>query len=433
MQAGFIRRFQTGLWVLVAVLGFTPAAWAGRAASGPRLLIPMDDSQRNHLRAYGLVFDTIKQGVKGELLLNYRGGSFLIEDRDAFRNMALAKGVTYDRLGTGAINSIYRAIENENMDVVDLEKAPKIAVYTPPNKDPWDDAVTLALTYAQIPYDTIWDEDVLAGKLSQYDWLHLHHEDFTGQMGKFYGSFRFQDWYIQKARMFEQAAKSHDYKSVHEFKKAVAEEIARYVENGGFLFAMCGATDTLDIALAAKGLDVVAPELDGTPLTPGFAQKLAYERTFAFTNFKLITSPYIYEFSDIDAGPQGNVDPTGLMLGKFSLFEFSAKLDPVLSILVQNHRNAVNAFLGQSTAFRRDLVKRSVYVLGEEDDGNVRYLHGNRGKGAFTFLGGHDPEDFAHLVGEKPTNLDLYPNSPGYRLILNNVLLPAVRKKEKKT
>jgi hypothetical protein len=407
--------------------------WGG-AVSGQSLLIPMDLAQTDHLKAYGIAYWTLEQGINVEWLLNYRGGSFLTNYFPELEKECLIKGVLYEKLDAAAVNQIYALIEQENMERVLLEKAPKIAVYTPPNKQPWDDAVTLALTYAEIPYDKIYDEEVLAGKLPDYDWLHLHHEDFTGQYGKFYGSFRNAPWYIHDVQVNEALADKLGFKNVPLEKGAVAREIRQYVLDGGFLFAMCSATDALDIALSAEGVDIVDIPFDGTPPDPNYAAKLDFSKTLAFENYRLYTDPNLYEFSDIDIPPSFAPRVRDPETDYFTLFEFSAKYDPVPTMLTQDHVGVVKGFMGQTTMFDRTKIKPSVIIMGEVEGTNeVKYIHGNAGKGTFTFYGGHDPEDYTHAVGDPPTQLELHKNSPGYRLILNNILFPAARKKKLKT
>ena len=398
------------------------------------LLIPMDLTQTDHLKAYGIAFWSLQQNVNVEWLLNYRSGSFLIQNYAGLENECLIRGVKYEPVTPGDINQIYATIENENMERVLLEKEPKVAIYTPPNKQPWDDAVTLALTYAEIKYDKIYDREVLADKLSDYDWLHLHHEDFTGQYGKFYGSFKSAPWYIQEVQTSEALASELGYRSVSEEKKAVGRQIAQYVANGGFLFAMCSATDALDIALSAEGVDIVETPFDGTPADPNLQQKLDYNKCLAFQNFKLYTDPNLYEFSDIDIPPSFQPRVRDPETDYFTLFEFSAKYDPVATMLTQDHVGIVKGFMGQTTMFNKKFIKPSVIILGEVEGTNeVKYIHGNWGKGTYTFYGGHDPEDYTHAVGDPPTQLELHKNSPGYRLILNNILFPAAKKKKLKT
>ena len=415
-------------FTLILTLGLFSAVFA------QYILIPMDLSQTDHLKAYGVAYWTLQKGVNVEWLLNYRGGSFLMQDFPGLQSECLIRGVKTEKVGSATVNQIYATIEQENMERVLLEKAPKIAVYTPPNKQPWDDAVTLALTYAEIEYEKIYDEEVLAGKLSEYDWLHLHHEDFTGQYGKFYGSFRNAPWYIQEVQLNEALAAKLGYPSVSEEKKAVARAIKQYVVDGGFLFAMCSATDALDIALAAEGVDIVDVPYDGTPPDPNLQQKLDYSKCLAFTNFKLYTDPNLYEFSDIDIPPGFAPRVRDPETDYFTLFEFSAKYDPVPTMLTQDHVDVVKGFMGQTTMFNRTKIKPSVIIMGEVEGTNeVKYIHGNAGKGTFTFYGGHDPEDYTHAVGDPPTQLELHKNSPGYRLILNNILFPAAKKKKLKT
>ncbi len=397
--------------------------------AGKSILIFMDDVQTEHLKAYGVTYNSLDNGYQGEWLLNYRGGSFLFPQIDYIENLALLAGVKYALISESDKQQIYNTISKENMERVELTKAPKIAVYTPSEKEPWDDACTLALTYAEIPYEKIWDKEILNNELENYDWLHLHHEDFTGQFGKFYSSYSNQDWYIKMVLEYNNNAREAGFETVQEHKTAVAKAIKKYVSNGGFLFAMCAATDSIDIALACDGIDIVAPEIDNTPIDANIYDNINYGATFAFTNFELITDPYIYEFSSID------VDPMELSeMSTFELFDFSAKIDPIPSMLVQNHKNVLKDFLGQTTAFHKEFVKPHIIILGENSEKNyVKYLYGSHNKGFFTFYSGHDPEDFAHYVNDPPTNLSLYKNSAGYRLILNNVLFPAAKKKEQKT
>ncbi len=398
------------------------------------LLIPMDLAQNNHLKAYGVAFWTLEREVPVEWLLNYRAGSFLVNYHDLIAREAQIRGVTAQRISAADAASIYAEIDAGNMDVVLLEKAPRIAVYTPPDTPPWDDAVTLVLEYAEIDYEPLFNQEVLRGDLSQYDWLHLHHEDFTGQFGKFYASFSQQPWYREHVAFYEAEAARLGYDKVSEMKKAVAQEIRAYVERGGFLFAMCSATETLDIALAAGDVDIVHQLFDGDPADPQAQEKLDFSRSMAFENFTLETNPLVYSYSDIDTTPQRMTDIRSPEAHAFTLFEFSAKHDPVPTMLTQNHINIVNGFMGQTTGFNRHVIKDAVVILGEVEGGDeVKYIHGQVGQGTFTFYGGHDPEDFMHMVGDPPTNLALYPNSPGYRLILNNILFPAAEKQERKT
>lgn len=403
-------------------------------AFAERLLIPMDLEQRDHLKAYGVAFWALERGVTVEWLLNYRGGVFMLDYHGSVAREAQIRGVSADVVSEAQAAGIYAEIDGGNMEVVRLEKAPKIAVYTPPNKQPWDDAVTMALEYAQIPYEKIWDEDVLEGALKEYDWLHLHHEDFTGQYGKFYSSYGREAWYQTQQRDYEAMARRLGYTKVSDQKKAVALGIYEYVVAGGFLFAMCSATDSFDIALAAINVDICHEIFDGDPADPQAQASLDFSRTVAFENFSLEQNPLVYEFSDIDTTPKDVRQIRTAEAEYFTLFEFSAKYDPVPAMLTQSHTNIVDGFLGQTTAYRRSLIKDSVVILGEvEDSEEVKYIHGSAGKGTFTFYGGHDPEDHKHLVHDPPTNLALHPNSPGYRLILNNVLFPAAKKKERKT
>ncbi|HUV35387.1 MAG TPA: asparagine synthetase B [Patescibacteria group bacterium] len=414
--------------IALAVACALPAAVPARA----ELLVPMDLSQSNHLKAYGFAYHVLEAGENVRWLLNYRSGSFLLPDRPDFALEAQARGVTIERVGGADVTSILGEIEQGNMEIVLLEKAPKIAIYAPPNKQPWDDAVMMALDYAGIPYKIIYDGEVLRGELSRYDWLHLHHEDFTGQYGKFYAGFRHAEWYIQQQILFEKIAASLGFDKVSEEKKAVARAIKEYVRAGGFLFAMCSATDSIDIALAAEGIDIAPREYDHDGTTPNCNDRLDYKKCFAFEKFRLIMDPYIYEFSDIDM--TAAAAQRGETRDYFTLFEFAAKYDPVPTMLVQNHVSVIKGFMGQTTGYRRSLLKTKVIVMGEvEGKDEVRYIHGNFGMGTFTFLGGHDPEDYQHFVGDPPTDLGLYPNSPGYRLILNNILFPAAKKKERKT
>ncbi|MDX9752357.1 MAG: asparagine synthetase B [bacterium] len=400
------------------------------------LLIPMDEKQTNHLKAYGVAYLAIQspRAYKSEWLLNYRGGSFLIYETANSAKTAAMKGVTAEALSDDAIAAIHQTIQTENMEIIPLEKAPKVAVYAPPTNDPWDDAVTLALTYAEIPFDQIWDREVLSGRLSQYDWLHLHHEDFTGQYGKFYRSFNFAKWYQDKVQRFMADAHAAGFAKVQFHKQAVAREIRNYVQRGGFLFAMCAATDTLEIALAAEGLDIIEKEIDGDGTTPGFQNKLDFSKSLALQNFTIIPDPMIYEFSDIDTSPSPTTQGERYQAQTFELFDFSAKFDPVPTILTQNHVKRVPDFWGQTTAFRKSKMKANVITLADfPGTGVAKYIHGVFEEGTFTYLGGHDPEDPQHLVGESDTDLSQVPHSPGYRLILNNVLFPAAKKKPRKT
>ncbi|MBA7594542.1 MAG: asparagine synthetase B [Calditrichaeota bacterium] len=399
-----------------------------------KLLIPMDATQRDHLKAYGVTFWTLNQDVNVEWLLNYRGGSFLTDARPDIQLECQVRGVTTEPVDASGLGQIYATLEDNNMDVVLLEKAPRIAVYTPPNKQPWDDAVTLALTYAEVPYATVYDEEVLSGGLSKYDWLHLHHEDFTGQHGKFWYNYRNAPWYRQQEQECQALAQQLGFANVPALKKTVAWAIKEYVVKGGFLFAMCSATDSWDIALAARDVDIAGIPFDGTPPDPNPSARLDFSKGIAFENYQVYTDPIIYEYSSIDIPPSHQPLTRSAEIDYFTLFEFAAKYDPVPTMLTQNHVGVIKGFMGQTTNFRRSTLKKSVVILGErEGTEEVRYIHGNLGKGTFTFLGGHDPEDYQHFVGDPPTNLALHPNSPGYRLILNNILFPAARKKERKT
>ena len=394
----------------------------------------MDQSQNNHLKAYGVVYSILNKSINVEWLLNYKGGSFLVDSYPFIEAECKIKGVTYSYINSSQILEIYSIIDQNNMDITLLEKKPNIAIYTPPNKQPWDDAVTLALTYAEVEYETLWDEEVHLGKLDEYDWLHLHHEDFTGQYGKFYRSHRNSQWYIDQKNQFENLASTLGYPSVHEQKKAIAQKIKSYVSQGGFLFAMCSATDSYDIALSMGKSDGVHTVFDGTKIDPNIQNKLDYSKTFAFTDFKLITDPMIYGFSVIDYPPSNNPITRGAKADYFTLFEFSAKFDPVPTMLTQNHVSIIRGFMGQTTGFDKEKSKSHIVIMGNDPSSNqVKYLHGNFGNGTFTYYGGHDPEDYQHFVGDPTTDLSLHRNSPGYRIILNNILFPAARKKERKT
>jgi len=399
-----------------------------------KILIPMDDSQKNHLKAYGTAFWTLQQEINVEWILNYKGGSFMIDSYPEVEKECRVRGISYEIIGAEKTLVIYNEVEVNNMDVILLENAPKIAIYSPPNKQPWDDAVTLALSYAEVPYETLWDEEVFNGSLAEYDWLHLHHEDFTGQYGKFYRNYRTADWYISQQKQFEAMAQKLGFSSVHNQKKALAEIIKNYVANGGFLFAMCSATDSFDIALSVMNVDVAHSVFDGSGINKNLYEKIDYNNSLAFTDFKIITDPMIYEYSDIDYPQSNNVVVRGADADYFSLFEFSAKYDPVPTMLTQNHVSVIKGFMGQTTGFNRDRIKKHILIMGEDrTTPQVKYIHGNHGQGTFTFLGGHDPEDYQHFVGDPQTDLSLHQNSPGYRLILNNILFPAARKKERKT
>ena len=398
------------------------------------ILIPMDaETQDNHLKAYGITFWTLEKQIKVKWLLNYRGGSFLLPDEESIKRECQIRGVSFVVISSSETESILEEINSpsKNMEAVVLEKAPKIAVYTPMGKQPWDDAVTMVLTYAEIPYETVYDEEVLNDGLILFDWLHLHHEDFTGQYGKFYRAYRTSPWYIQEKKDAEELARKLGYTKVSEAKLAVALKIRDYVIGGGFMFAMCSATDSFDIALSAEGIDICEPMFDGDGSTPNYQNKIDYNRTFAFKDYILERNPMVYEFSSIDMTNKRRIPK---MTDYFSLMDFSAKWDPVPTMLCQNHTALVKGFMGQTTSFDREFIKSNVLVMGEnKTNGEAKYIHGIKGKGFFTFYGGHDPEDYTHRVGDPKTELDLHPTSPGYRLILNNVLFPAARKKKQKT
>jgi hypothetical protein len=401
-----------------------------------KLLINMDLQQADHLKAYGVAYWALARGIEVDWLLNYRGGSFMTNDLGVVATECRIRGVSLTRLSAAEAAQIYAEVQREdnNMDVVRLEKAPKVAVYAPPGFKPWDDAVTLALEYAEIPYDKLWDDEVLAGKLQEYDWLHLHHEDFTGQYGKFYSSFAGANWYLEQQVLLENEARKLGFKKVSELKKTVARRIKDYIGGGGFMFSMCSATDTYDIALAAEGVDICDVMYDGDPPDPDAPRKMDFSKTLAFTGFTLEMNPLRYEYSDIDQPPSELLAMQNPETDYFTLFEFSAKFDPVPTMLTQNHVNVIKNFLGQTTGFKKSLIKRTVIVLAEKQGTDqVKFLHGNFGRGTFSFYGGHDPEDYQHAVGDPPTDLTLHKNSPGYRLILNNILFPAAKKKQQKT
>ncbi len=403
------------------------------SARAEYLLIPMDYTQSEHLKAYGIAYWILEFGVDVDWLLNYKGGAFMFKHTPTFEQELQIRGVKYDKISDSRSSEIlaYVTSESVNMDAVKLEKPPKVAVYSPKNKQPWDDAVTLALTYAEIPYDVVYDDEVLEEKLKDYDWLHLHHEDFTGQYGKFWAAYQNAPWYRDDVQSQEATAKRWGYSKVSQMKLAVAKKIHAFMENGGFLFAMCSATDSYDIGLAADGADICAQMFDGDPMDGNAQSQLDYNKSLAFKDFTLVTNPYQYEFSDIDMSDVRNVPES---MDYFTLFEFSAKWDPVPSMLCQNHTRTIKGFMGQTTSFRKSLIKSEVLTMGELNAYNeARYIHGNYGKGMWTFYGGHDPEDYRHMVGEEPTDLKLHPTSPGYRLILNNILFPAARKKKQKT
>ena len=398
------------------------------------ILLPMDETtQKNHLKAYGITYWCLDKKYKASWLLNYRGGSFLLPDAAEIRKECQIRGVSFEVLSDGEANQILDEISSpsQNMETVVLEKAPKIAVYTPKGKQPWDDAVTMVLTYAEIPFTPIYDEEVLSDQLILYDWLHLHHEDFSGQYGKFYGMYRNAPWYIDQKKDAEALATKLGYSKVSEEKLAVAKKIRDFVIGGGFMFAMCSATDSFDIALSAEGVDICEPMFDGDDSAPNYQSQIDYTKTFAFKNFILDRKPDHYEFSDIDMTEKRKMP---MEKDYFSLMDFSAKWDVIPSMLCQNHTSLVKGFMGQTTAFDGELIKSNVLILGQNElNGEARYIHGQKGKGFFTFYGGHDPEDYQHHVGDAPTVLDLHPNSPGFRLILNNVLFPAAKKKKQKT
>lgn len=406
----------------------------GQSSRAAYILVPMDEAQSDHLKSYGIAYWVISAGVSVDWLLNYRSGSFMFPYHEIFEDECNIRGVSYqviaDAQAAGIISDI--AAPDVNMDVVKLHKAPKIAVYSPKNKQPWDDAVTLALTYAEIPYDVIYDEEVMDGKLATYDWLHLHHEDFTGQYGKFWARYRNAAWYIENQKEAENTAAALGFAKVSQLKLAVAKNIRAFVLGGGYLFAMCSAPDSFDVALAAEGVDICETMFDGDPADPQAQEKLNFDNCMAFTNFRISQNPQEYEISNIDVDPikRGIQQKNDL----FTLFEFSAKWDPVPTMLCQNHESVVRGFMGQTTAFNRNTLKANVLILGENKGlGETRYIHGEFGKGTWTFYGGHDPEDYRHMVGDPPTDLNIHPNSSGYRLILNNVLFPAAKKKKRKT
>jgi hypothetical protein len=424
----------TGRWRRVGWALCFGLLWLLALSASAKVLIPMDLTQTDHLRAYGVAYHALQRGENVEWLLNYRGGSFFLDETPAAQRDCLILGVSAEGIGGAAASAIYDEMEKGNMEVVLLEKAPRVAIYAPPNsKDqPWDDAVNLALTYADIPFDVIWDPDILDGKILQYDWVHLHHEDFTGQYGKFYAAYGTAPWYVEDQRLAEKAAHDAGFATVWQHKQTVARRIREFVAQGGFLFAMCSATDSYDVSLAAAGIDIVDVPYDGTPPDPRAQERLDYSQCVAFENFRLEMNPLVYEFSDIDMTEPAS--RRGQTADFFTLFDFSAKEDPVPTMLTQCHVNVLPGFMGQTTSFRRSLLKKSTIVLAETDGTDeIKYLHGNYGQGTFTFYGGHDPEDYQHKVGDPPTDLLLHKNSPGYRLILNNVLFPAAEKKEQKT
>jgi len=412
---------------------FLTVLFAGKTT---QILVPMDDSQNNHLKAYGVAFWSLENEIVIEWLLNYRGGSFLMPHLRALEEELTIRGVRYEVLADGQINSIRNQIAQPevNMEIVQLEKAPKVAVYTPNTSQPWDDAVTMVLEYAEIPYEKIYDSAIVMGVLPKYDWLHLHHEDFTGQYGKFYSSYRSYPWYKEQVEAAERDAEMLGFKKVSELKRAVATNIKNFVVGGGFLFTMCSGTDSFDIALSAQGTDICEHMFDGDPSDPKCQEKLDFNSTFAFENFKLERDPMVYEYSNIDGTELRRMNRVTENTDKFTLFEFSAKWDVVPTMLTQCHTDVINGFMGQTTDFRKDLIKPNVLIMGENKAlETARYIHGEFGQGTWTFYGGHDPEDYEHRVGDPHTDLNLHPNSPGYRLILNNILFPAAKKKKRKT
>ena len=422
-------------WILVpmALILFTLNVQAGY------LLLPMDENQKDHLKAYGITYWVLDKGLEAWWLLNYRGGSFAFKHNVAFEKECKTRGVSYEVIADGQFNNIVNEIANPeaNMDAIKLEVAPKIAVYTPDQNargekiQPWDDAVTMVLTYAEIPYETIYDEEVLGEELALYDWLHLHHEDFTGQYGRFYRNYHTTPWYKEQVRRSEASAKKLGFGKVSQLKLGVVKKIREYVVGGGFMFAMCSATDTYDIALAAEGVDICAEMYDGDAVDPSAQQKLDFSKTFAFQDFELKRNPLEYEYSTIDHNRGRNVTAKN---DYFNLFDFSAKWDPVPTMLTQNHTRTVKGFMGQTTAYVNHIIKPNVLILGENKPAQeARYIHSNIGEGFWTWYGGHDPEDYRHFVNDPETDLSLHPNSPGYRLILNNVLFPAAKKKKRKT
>ncbi|MDD2411936.1 MAG: asparagine synthetase B [Bacteroidales bacterium] len=414
--------------VIVFLFATSTSLWASS------ILIPMDDAQKNHLKSYGLAYWVLEREVEIKWLLNYRGGSFMMDYYPDIEKECKIREVSYQVLADVQSTTILRQIESpeSNTTAIQLIKAPKIVVYSPKNKLPWDDAVTLVLTYAEIPYDLIYDEEVLSGVLPTYDWLHLHHEDFTGQYGKFWANYRNAQWYKDDVSENEAVARKFGFSKVSQLKLAVVKKIRDFVAGGGYLFAMCSAPDSFDISLAAEGVDICEKMFDGDPMDPNAQEKLDFSKTFAFTDFNVVTNPMEYRKSDIDIDPRLHLSNKNN--DYFTLFEFSAKWDPIPTMLTQSHERVIRGFMGQTTAFDRSKIKPEVIILGESPQfSNVRYLHGEHGKGTFTFYAGHDPEDYQHFVGDPPTDLNLYPNSSGYRLILNNVLFPAAKKEKQKT
>ncbi|MFT6997497.1 MAG: hypothetical protein ACJAQ4_001251 [Cryomorphaceae bacterium] len=422
-----VHHFKRGI-LLAAFLAFA------LSSSAAKILIQMDDSQKNHMKAYGIAYWILQNDIEVQWLLNYKGGSFMIDQYRAIEEECVIRGVSFQVIADLQANSILRDIADPeaNMEVVKLEKAPKVAVYSPKTKQPWDDAVTLVMAYAEIPYEVIYDKEILNLSLPKYDWLHLHHEDFTGQYGKFYRSYKNAAWYQEQVRDAEADAAEMGFEKVSELKLAVAKKIKEYIAGGGYLFTMCSGTDSYDIALAAQNTDIAESMYDGDGADPAAQSKLDFTQTFAFHDFQLERDPLVYEFSSIDATDiHGKVPQTQDF---FTLFDFSAKWDVVPTMLTQNHRKVVKGFMGQTTAFKKQYVKSDILIMGESKaQGTVKYIHGTMGKGQWTFYGGHDPEDYQHRVGDPPTDLNLHPNSPGYRLILNNILFPAAKKKHQKT
>jgi len=427
MKARVSRLGVTALIVSVCVVS------SASSVLSQQLIVPMDDAQLNHLKAYGLTYSALKAGMKAEWLLNYRGGAFLLPDTPELRRRAGLDGITLEGVDANQVNAIRGEIASSNMDAIPLEKAPRIAVYTPPDAPPWDDAVTLALKYAGIEYAPIYDEEVHRGDLSKYDWLHLHHEDFTGQLNKFHLGYRDAPWFIDLVQKNAATARRLGFPNIPALKKAVADNIRLFVERGGFLFAMCGATETLELATAGYNVDIAGAFADGSPTDDNADAKLNWKRSFAFQEAHLEQSPFMNSMSDID-GHQVNVPGRRQPLGAFTLFNFSAKFDPVAAMLVQDHRTVISDFYGVTTSFNKSVLKPGVIVLAFEEGAPwVKYVHGDYGKGTWTYYGGHDPEDPQHGIGNPPTDLSLHKSSPGYRLILNNVLFPAAKKKPLKT
>ena len=417
-----IKNLTTLLFLIISSIGISQ-----------NILIPMDENQKNHLKSYGLAYFILENELDVDWLLNYRGGSFMFPFLEELEKECIYRGISYEKKSDSEVTIILNEIASpkNNYDIIKLEKAPKIAVYSPQNKQPWDDAVTLVLEYAEIKYDIIYDNEILNNLLPLYDWLHLHHEDFTGQYGKFYRSFKNAPWYVEQKKLFEKEAKEQGFNKVSKQKLSVVKKIQEYTAGGGFLFAMCSATDTYDIALSASETDICEYMFDGDPIENNAQQKLNFIETFAFENFKIIEDPNIYEYSNIDVTKTRKIDEENDF---FTLFEFSAKWDPVPTMLCQNHTNIIKGFIGQTTAFNKDLIKANVLIMGENKSLNeARYIHGEYGQGTWSFYGGHDPEDYKHRIGDPKTELALYPNSPGYRLILNNILFPAAKKKKRKT